>query len=79
MTKQTKIKIRKAVTFIRTLFFILFGICLALTIATADGSSILFSVVCFVIGTVCFGISYYLDQLLVETHWKGDKPSLFNK
>lgn len=79
MTKQTKIKIRKAVAFARTLFLYLCILSIALTICSVDGPSFKFPIICTLIGIVCFGISYALDQLLFETAWSGDKPSPFTR
>lgn len=77
ITRKTKIKIRKAVAFARNLLLAVFGICTLLGIMSVDGNSLLFPAICFIIGFVCFGISFILDQLLWQTAWKGDKPSPF--
>ena len=77
MTRRTKIRIRKAVAFTRTLLLVLALLCVALTVCSVDSNNIMFPLVCFGIGTVCFGISYALDYLLFETAWSGDKPSPF--
>lgn len=79
MTKKTKIKIRKTIAFARTLFLYLSILSLALTICSADGPSLKFPIICTIIGIVCFGISYGLDQLLFETAWSGDKQSPFTR
>ena len=64
MTRKTKIRIRKTVEFARTLFLIICGICVFLTIASVDGPSIWFPIVCFAVGSICFGIAYFFDYLL---------------
>lgn len=79
MTKKTKIKIRKGISFARGLFLVLFGICITLVVVSIDSESLVFPLVCFGIGIVCFGISYALDWLLFETAWSGDKKSPFNR
>ena len=60
--------IRKCITYARTLFLILFFMCLALTIFSADGPSLVFPVVSTLIGAGCFGISYALDCLLDDNN-----------
>ena len=77
MTRHTKIRIRKTVAFMRTLFLFLALLGIAFIFVTADGYSLKFPIVCGVIATVCFSISYALDYLLFETAWSGDKPSPF--
>jgi 4-hydroxybenzoate polyprenyltransferase len=77
MTRRTKIRIRKTVEFMRTLFLILALLGIAFAVASADGYSLKFPIVCALIGVVCFGISYALDCLLFETAWSGDKSSPF--
>lgn len=56
--------IRKCITYARTLFLILFFMCLALTIISVDGPSFVFPIICTIIGSICFGISYVLERLL---------------
>lgn len=70
MKNSTKIRIRKAVSFARTLFAILSVFSFALMVCSADGPSFAFPVACFFVGVVCFAISYILDRLLFETAWK---------
>lgn len=65
---------KKLIAFTRTLFFVLAILCIAMTICSADGPNIIFPIICFIIGIICFGISYTLDKLLWQT---GDKKSLF--
>lgn len=77
MKRQTKIIIRRVAEFIRTALFVLALIFGAIGIVSIDGS-ILFSAICFAIGAVCFGISYFLNELLWETAWSGDKKSPFD-
>lgn len=75
--RKTKIKIRKALSKVRAFLLIVFGVCLFLTVCSVDGESLIFPIVCFGIGVVCFGISYAIDWLLVETAWSGDSSSLY--
>ena len=56
--------IRKCITYARTLFLTLFFVCLALTIISVDGPSFVFPIICTIIGSICFGISYALERLL---------------
>lgn len=72
VSRKTKIRIRKAVSFIRTALFWIALICIGLTICSVDGPSLLFPIIYFVIGMVCAAISYVLDYLLWETSYKGD-------
>lgn len=77
--RETKIKIRKAITFARTLFLLICVSFIGMTIASVNGDSIAFPIICFGIAMVCFGISYGLDCLLFETAWSGDRPSPFTR
>lgn len=77
-SRKTKIRIRKAFAFARTLFLVLCLICIALVVCSVDGESLVFPIVCFIIGAACFGISYAIDQILWETAWSGDPESPFN-
>jgi hypothetical protein len=70
ITRKTKIRIRKAVAFVRTLCLILFFFFLGLAICSIDGPSLTFPIVNLCVGAVCFGISYALDHLLFETAYK---------
>ena len=56
--------IRKCIAYARTLFFTLFFVCLALTIISVDEPSFVFPIICTIIGSICFGISYALERLL---------------
>ena len=60
--------IRKCITYARTLFLTLFFVCLALTIISVDGPSFVFPIICTIIGSICFGISYALDCLLDDNN-----------
>lgn len=63
MKKRNRVRIVAA---IRTVFAMLFGICFLLTYITANGTSLLFPLVCGIIGIICFGISYFFDYMLFE-------------
>jgi ABC-type uncharacterized transport system permease subunit len=78
LSKKTKIRIRKAIAFARTTFLVLFFICLGLAIGSIDSESLIFPLMCFGIGLVCFLISYAFDILLFETAWSGDPKSPFH-
>jgi hypothetical protein len=78
MTKKTKIRIRKTVGFIRTLFLLLALLCIGITICSVDGPSIAFPIIWFIAGMGFFAASYWLDKLLCKTAWQGDKPSPFH-
>ena len=67
MKKQTKIRIRKAVSFIRTLFLCLALLGIGFAICLADDLSLIFPLGCVGISLVCFAISFALDHLLFET------------
>lgn len=67
MKKSTKIRIRKAVSFTRTLFLALALLGFALAICSVDGPNLIFPLVCVGVSALCFGISYVLDWLLFVT------------
>lgn len=72
--KETKIKIRKVISFIRTFFLALFVLCIFLMIASVEGPSLLFPIICFIIGMLFFGIAYFLDWLLWDTSFDNQSP-----
>lgn len=55
----------------RTIFLIGFAISVFLTYCSIDGENLTFPIVCFVIGIICFGISYTLDFFI---HDKKSSP-----
>lgn len=64
MTKRTKNRIRKTVSFARSMFLALFVVFLLLCAASADSINLVFPITFFAIAIVCFGISYFCDYLL---------------
>ena len=73
LSRKTKRRIRKGITFARNLFFILFGIFVMLTICSASGEHFEFTTKCFGLAVVCFGVSYILDCLFFEHAYRRDE------
>ena len=64
MKKQTIRKIRKALAVTRLVSILTMFVCLLLAACTVGDSNVGMSAVCVVVGVVCFGIAYAIDQIL---------------
>ena len=79
LSRKTKIRIRKAVAFARTLFLLLGAIFGAFAVVSLDGKSLIFILACLGIGIVCIFVSTLLDELLWQTAWSKDTKSPFTR
>lgn len=64
ISRKTRNRIIKIVSFARSTFLAMFGIFILLCAASADSINLAFPITFFVIAMACFGISYFCDYLL---------------
>ena len=72
MKKQTKIRIRKLVSFARTLIFAIALVFFGIALCSVNAPTLTFTFVCLGIGAVCLAISFALDYLLFETAYNSE-------
>lgn len=80
MTKHTQHKRKlkrgflKFLAVIRKITIALFGIFFMLGACSIESENLTFPIVCLVVGAVCFGVCYYVDQILWLNDYEEESP-----